>query len=158
MTQQTGEVHRTGIKRELAVKLSFEDMLDVAINKTKLEDQVEKLETEFDLVKDKHKTDLAEVEAKIAALRAQLRTGERATVVECFERWKGNLLELVRTDTNQVVETRTATLKDTQPDLPSMAAAQADAAKAQAAAGVAEDDEGDVVPIEGSSKKKRGAR
>lgn len=151
---QPGEVHRSGIKRELPVKLSFEDMLDVAINKSKLEDEVEKKETDFGLVKDKHKTELGELEAKIAVLREHLRNGERRTVVECFERWKGNLLELVRTDTGDVVETRTATLKDTQADLPAMAAAQADAAKTQADAGVAEED-GDVVPIEGGKQKRR---
>lgn len=159
MTKPTGEIHRTGLMRELPVKLDLQDMVDVATNKSMLENERDKIELK---AKEAAKVAKAEVEAldeRIATLRAQLIAGERRTVIECFERWRGNLLEVVRGDTNAVVETRTATLKDTQADLPAMAAAQADAAKTQADAGVSEDDEGDVVPIDGGEKKKRrGAR
>jgi hypothetical protein len=155
----TEEIHRTDIRRELPVKLTDEEMFEIHLHKCKLEDQLEEAEQDLADVKADWKTKIEVLESQIAEKRGWLRTGEQKRVVKCYERWRGNLLEVVREDTSAVVDTRTSTLKDTQPDLPELAQAQADAAKTQSDAGVSEDDDGNVIPLEGDGKKrKRGSR
>lgn len=165
-TTSADEIHRTGIERELACRLTDEQLLEVALHKAELEDKHEALEAELADVKASYKRRTEELEALIAEDRQVLKSRTVTRVVECFERWRGNVLEIVRSDTGEVIDTRTPTLRDTQRVVPGTEEpAEAskpcdeqlagDAARTQADAGVAEDDEGDVIPIESADGSKR---
>jgi hypothetical protein len=159
----TEDIHRTDIKRELPCRLSPDEMLDIAVRKSKLEGELEELEEEFSEEKRSWNKRLEELEGRIGVMRSELRTGEQRRVVTCFERWRGQLIEIVRDDTGEVVDTRASTLRDTQQTIPGTGDAgddeqQADAARTQRAAGVEEDEEGDVVPPESSGSGKRGKK
>lgn len=158
----TQEIHRTGLQRELPCKLKQHEWLEIAVKKSRLEDELEEVKEQFDQVKEQWKKRITEIEDRIAVHRVELRTGEQKRVVECFERWKGQVIEIVRDDTGEVIDSRTASLRDTQQQIPGTEedeAAQADAAATQRSAGVAEDEDGDVIPIEsngsGRPKKKK---
>lgn len=155
----TEEIHRTDIKRELPCRLSPDEMLDIAIRKSKLEAQLEEKEEEFAENKREWTKALEEIESRIGVMRSELRTGEQRRVVNCHERWRGQLIEIVRDDTGEVVDTRASTLRDTQQSIPGTGEdgdeQQADAARTQRDAGVAEDEDGDVVPPESNGSGKR---
>lgn len=159
------EIHRTGIERELACQLTRDELTDVAIHKAELEDALEQLEAELAEVKASFKRRTDELDALIAADRQVLKSQSKQATVRCYERWRGNMLELVRTDTGEVVDSRAPTLRDTQQTIPGSddeqteqpsedAELAGDAARTQADAGVAEDDE----PPESNGVSKRKAK
>ncbi len=165
----TQDIVNRDIKRELAVKLTNEDLLEIAIEKAQLEAQLEELETDFGDAKKEWAKRMEDVEKRIAVKGHELRSKEQKRVVDCFERFRAGLIETIRTDTYEVVETRAANLfeaaKASGKTLPTGEPAevdpdelaQRDAAKAQKDVGVAEDENGDVIPVEddGSKRKSR---
>ncbi|HWU85761.1 MAG TPA: hypothetical protein VN253_00695 [Kofleriaceae bacterium] len=157
------DVHRTNIQRELPVKLDDEQLLLVAMNKAMLEDELDQLEQDFGDAKEDWKKRIEDKEAEIALRRKELKDKARRSLVDCYERWRGNVIEVVRSDTGEVVDSRAATLKDTQQTIPGAGDVAADAARTQAGAGVAESPDGDVVPPDDADgatngKGKRGGK
>jgi hypothetical protein len=161
-----GDVIRDQIKRELPVRLTDAERLEIAEAKAMAESELdEHSATEADRRREAAKRG-EEIEKRIAVMGAELRTREQRRVVLCYERWKAGQVEVVRRDLDprdpqSVVERRAANLAEAQRAIPD--AAQEDggdvltqAAKMQRDAGVAEDDDGDVVVPDTAAKKRRG--
>jgi hypothetical protein len=166
-----------GIKRELPVRLTNDELLDVAFSKARLEDERDQLEDQFADVKRQWTERIAGIEKHIDAMGLELRTRERKQVVICHERVVAatRMVEVVREDTNEVVDRRAANLFEvgkvlppakrdeanaTAEDPPDVDDALAAAAEeTMKAANVEENDEGDVtVPDTAAPKKKRGRK
>lgn len=138
----TEDIHRRGIERELPCKLSNSQLLEIAISKANLEAHLEELEAKFEDVKREWTTQMKDVEKRISTMSGELRTREQRRVIECYERWRdGATLEIVRTDTGEVIDVRVATLRDKQPNLP--ATDDEPAAAADVQTGFPEDDDED---------------
>lgn len=146
------DIVKRDIMRELPCKLTDEQLLEVAINKAEAEAALEELESDFKDVKEEWSVRIAQSEKRIAEMGAELRTKEQKRVIKCYERFVAGTIEVVRSDTKEVVERRAANLSEAQRALPATDA-KADAAKVQRDNGVAENDEGDVVPPEGDGKR-----
>ena len=67
-----------------------------------------------------HKKDLKEINGKLRVLLSELESGKEERNVECFERkdFKRKKAEVVRTDSNEVVETRTMEAWELQEKFP----------------------------------------
>lgn len=114
----TDEIHRE-FERELPVKLQGKELLEVAISKANAEAELEQEEAKFEDVKREWGTKLKNIEKRISTMGTELRTREQRRPVPCFERWRdAGTLEIVRTDTGEVIDVRVATMKDKQPNLP----------------------------------------
>jgi hypothetical protein len=168
------------IKRELPVKLTNDQLLEVAFSKARLEDERDQLQDQFADVKREWGERIAGVEKHIDAMGVELRTRERRQVVLCHERVVAatRMVEVVREDTDEVVERRAANLFEVGKVLPpakreetdataedppevddALAAAANETLKAAAAANVEETEDGDVtVPDTAAPKKKRGRK
>lgn len=138
----TEDIHRRGIERELPCKLTNTDLLEVAISKAKAEAFLEEQEAKFEDVKREWSTSLKEIEKRISTMGSELRTRERRQPVECYERWRdGATLEIVRSDTHEVIDVRTATLRDKQPNLPETDGEPTPAINGEVQTGFPDDDE-----------------
>lgn len=147
----TEDIHRTGIERELPCKLTNEQLLETAISKANAEAHRDELEAKLEDLKREKTTEIKEVEKRIDAMGAELRTRERKQLVECYERWRdGATLEIVRSDTREVIDVRVATARDKQQPLPS----GDEPADAAAQTGFPEDDEDDADDEEPAPKSK----
>lgn len=166
------------IKRELPCNLTQEEMLDIAIDKAKAEGELEQVRDEFRDVKDQWNERIEEAEKRIAQMGVEIRTRQRKRVVLCHERVvaETRMVEVVREDTNEVVDRRAANLFEAGKVLPQTkhldvhagdepadgdvdSALAAAAAETQRAANVEETEDGDVVPPEGDGKRaKKGKR
>lgn len=149
----TDDIIRKNIKRELPVKLDNSEMLDIAIAKANAEGDLDELQVEFRDVKAEWNQRIEEQEKRIAIMSVELRTKEQKRVVVCFERFRAGTIEVVRDDTKDVIERRSASLAEAQKAIPGTDVAAA--AAAQKAANVEEDDEGDIVAPAGDGKKQR---
>lgn len=155
------EIHRRGIERELPCQLTNQQLLEIAISKSNLEAYLDELGAKFEDAKREWQTQIKEVEKRISTMSAEIRTREQRRVIECYERWRdGATLELVRTDTGEVVDVRVATLKDKQGELPATDAPPT----SDVQTGFPEDDEDDAgdgaddAPDEGDKPKRRKGR
>lgn len=149
----TKEIHRTGIERELPCKLTTPELLEIAISKANAEEYLEEQQAKLEDLKREHGNAIKETEKNIARMGQELRTREQRRPVECFERWRdGGTLEVVRSDTGEVIDVRVATLRDKQGELPTDSE-PAPATDAQT--GFDEDDEDEEKPAE---KTKRGRK
>lgn len=158
----TDKITRKSVLRELPVELADQELLEVARDKARREAALEELQASFTDVKRDWNARIEADEKVIAQLGAIVRTGQRRQPVDCFERYqtegehKGKV-EVVRKDTDEVVERRVADLLEARNALPPEEGdVAAQAARMQRAAGVEENDEGDVVPPDEAAPKKRG--
>jgi hypothetical protein len=169
-----------GIKRELPCRLTNDELLEIALSKARLEDERDQLQDQFADVKREWGERIAAIEKHINAMGLELRTRERRQVVLCHERVVAatRMVELVREDTNEIVERRAANLFEVGKILPlakrnvtdaiaedppevdeALKAAAEETMRAAAAANVEETDDGDVtVPDTAAPKKKRGRK
>lgn len=112
------DIHREGIVRELPVKLAASQLLEIAISKANAEAQLEQDESKLEDIKREWGDKLKEQKKQIAAMGSALRTREQRQPIDCYERWRdGATLEVVRTDTGEVIDVRVATLRDKQGEL-----------------------------------------
>jgi hypothetical protein len=166
--ETVGDVIRDGIKLELPVRLTDAERLAIAEAKAEAESKLDDHRANLADIKREWGKREEEIEKRIAVMGAELRTREQKRVVVCYERWKAGQVEVVRRDldprdTASVVERRAANLAEAQrvmPDAEPVAGGDvlAQAAQMQRDAGVAENDEGDVVPIAEGDKKRRGGK
>lgn len=162
-------ITRKKIMLELPCPITDRELLEISRDKAKHEDELDEISAEFSDVKRQWSSRLEAKEKQIEQLRAVIRTGEQKRPIECFERYvddgehKGKV-ETVRRDTLEVVERRIADLLEARsatPDAepPNDEDVLAQAARMQRAAGVEENEDGDVVvPEERAPKKKRGKK
>lgn len=110
------DIINRNIKRDLLCTVAESDLLihakaaaerrhDIAVEKDKEAKRVKA-----------HKEAVLELEAKVAHLDMIVRTGKEPREVVCFEQFVNGVVELVREDTGEVVETRQATARDRQTD------------------------------------------
>lgn len=160
-------VLRKKILLELPCPLDDSALLAIAKDKSTQEAELEQLEEEFADFKRGWSARIEAKEKAIALLGHQIRTGEQKRVIECFERYQAEgehagKVETVRKDTFDVVERRVADLLEARNAVPDSDQEDdkgdvlAQAARMQRAAGVDENDEGDVVPPDEPAPKKRG--
>ena len=148
----TQEIHRQ-FEKELPVKLGGKELLEVAISKANAEAELEQEQAKFEDVKREWGAKLKNVEKRIATMGTELRTREQRRMVPCYERWRdGATLEIVRGDTGEVIDVRTATMKDKQPNLPETTGEPAAATEVQT--GFPEDEEDDAAGDEEASDEK----
>lgn len=158
----TANIVKKKIMLELPCPITEREELDISRHKARAELELEELLAEFADVKRDWGKRVEEKEKYINQLGAVIRTGEQKRVIECFERYVGDgehagKVEVVRKDTDEVIERRMANLLEARganPD-PDETPEQRDAARTQAAAGVEEDEDGDVIPPAGDGKKSR---
>lgn len=102
--------------RQVAVKLTNEEKLLKAQEVAELVAEVGRLEDEKKSVGSDFKARIDERNASMRRLAYQLRSGTELREVECFERLKAHKdkVEIVRTDTLEVVSERPATPEDRQ--------------------------------------------
>lgn len=162
-------ITRKKIMLELPCPISDHELLNIARDKARHELELDEIAADFADVKRDWNGRVEAKEKHIAQLGAVIRTGEQKRPIACFERYvddgehKGKV-ETVRSDTQEVVERRVADLleaRNATPDAepPGDEDVLAQAARMQRAAGVEENEDGDVVvPEERAPKKKRGKK
>lgn len=161
-----GDVIREGIKRELPVRLTDAERLEIAEAKALAEAQLDEHSAEEADRRREATKRAEEIEKRIAVMGAELRTREQRRVVLCYERWKAGQVEVVRRDLDprdplSVVERRAANLAEAQraiPDPDKLDGGEdvlTQAARMQRDAGVHEDEDGDVVVPDAPAKGKR---
>lgn len=155
--EPVGDVLKKGIKRELPVRLTDIERLEIAEAKAKLEAELDEHRAEESDRRREASEREKEIEKRIAVMGAELRTREQRRVVICYERWEAGQVVIVRQDVDpvdaeSVVERRAANLAEAQKVMPGAGQPAkngdvlAEAAKMQRDAGIEEDDAGDVVP------------
>lgn len=164
-----GDVIRAGIKRELPVRLGDRELLEIAIAKASAEAELDEHNANLADMKREQAKIGEDIEKRIATMGAELRQRQQRRVVICYERWNAGLVEVVRQDLDprnpeSVVERRAANLAEAQRAIPDPEAARPDddvltaAAKMQRDAGVAENEDGDIVAPDGDGRKRGGRR
>jgi hypothetical protein len=167
-------VVRKRVLRELPVKLTDRELLDVAKQKSDAESELEELQAEFAETKREWNARIEAIETRIARHAAEFREGTQKRPVECHERYvregeHAGKVETVRLDIGEVVDRRVADLLEARNALPKDEAdAQAEigdeilaeAARLQQEAGVEETEDGDVVVPDAAApkSKKKGKR
>lgn len=173
------------IQRELSCKLTDAQLLEKATKKADLEAELESIEEQFSDVKGDWNKRIADQEKRIHALGTEIRERASRMPVTCHERFDSErkVIEIVREDTNEVVDTRYPNLFEANQHGPkvehvagdevaapgddaseddALEAAQAEAnaaAQNQQDQGIEENEDGDVVPTdEAAPKKKRGKK
>lgn len=156
------------LRLELPVPLTDHEQLEIARGKARLEQELEEKRGEFADVKREWSEVFEGFEKRIAQAGAELRTGEQKRVVECHERYvregeHAGKVEVVRNDTNVVVERRVANLLEARravpPDEDEIADdILADAARLQSETAVEETPDGDVTVPDAPAPKKRGRK
>jgi hypothetical protein len=140
--ENTEEITRKGIQRELPVKLTPPELLTIAITKSKAEAERDELCAEFRDVKSDWNGRMEQLDNRIKAMGMTLRTQEERRVVTCHERFKAGTIEVVREDTGEVVERRAATMAEAQKVIPGTESTEG-AAATQRANVVEEDEDGE---------------
>lgn len=142
---QTEDIVKDNITRELACELDDRDVLTIARAKAKAEAELEELQEEIDDERTVQKARLEAVEKRIEIMGAEIRTGEQRRPVPCYERFVSGMIEVVRKDTNEVIDRRAASLVEAQKVMPMTDAPADDASTLEQAAhkqrGFAEDDD-----------------
>lgn len=170
------------IKRELPSKLTDAQLLEVATHKADLEAELEEMHDQFADTKRDWSKRLEDVEKRIEHLGGEIRSRSRKSVVICHDRVDSitRMVETVREDTNEIVDRRVANLFEASHVMPKTEHTKGDAiaapgdedddaadesladaaAETQRAAGIEENEDGDVVvpdtavPKKTRSKKK----
>lgn len=118
--QQQADIFLRKFTRELPVTLNdhenqvYGKMLAEKVNELKLAEDKKK-----QVVAD-HNNRIKVIENEITRIAVARAKGEELRPVTCGERLHGNVIEIVRIDRGEVVDTRPADLKDLQTDLPGM--------------------------------------
>jgi hypothetical protein len=118
-----GEIIGTEFARELPVALSDEEkqsygkQLAERVNEqTMLEERKKQSNAEWS-------TKIKKVEIEISRLADARAKGAELRPVKCIERLKGNVVEIVRLDRDEVVESRAAEMRDMQTEFPDIGGA-----------------------------------
>jgi hypothetical protein len=137
-------------QRDLPVKLSDDEIRERGIEMAKLEIAKEDTENQIAEVKeaakqqiDSMKETMTGLTERMRTLAREIRTGECEKSIQVFERidMGSNMVEIIRNDTMEVVETRPVTEADRQMDLDGVLGKIADdTEKADVANGEVEDD------------------
>jgi hypothetical protein len=132
-----GDVLADGISRELPVRLTDLERLELADRKATAEDELAAHQTRMA----EQRRELAKhgeaIARRIADMGTALRERQERRVVVCYERWANGQVEVVRRDIDprdpaSIVDRRPATLEESQHALSGLSAAQpAPAATAQ---------------------------
>lgn len=117
MAQDKEDIIRRGLHRDLPVKLGEDEV-------TKALRRWADRHAELEMV-DNQKSDTvasfarrkAEIEADMKILRDECRNEERIMPVECYERFAAGMIEIVRSDTGEVVDRRPASAAERQRDM-----------------------------------------
>lgn len=155
-----GDIIRRGLRRDQPVKLTKDELLEKMTAFTVKDAERDELTDELVKETKKRKQQIEELDDEIGLIKRCIRTGEEDRSVVCFERldrrsdgtWE---VVLIRSDTNAVVERRSAHAAELQRHLPSEYAGQqgldlggAGRAPADDAPADAPGDGGDDVPDE----------
>lgn len=106
-------------QRRLPVRLTGEQMAQLARDEGMLVDEIDALETEAKKTAAGYKSAIKDKRAELLKLAEQARTRTRTEMIDCFERlnYAEDRVEVVRADTFEVIESRTANDSDRQQPL-----------------------------------------
>lgn len=172
----TSKIIARNIKRELPSRLTDVQLLEVATNKADLEAELEETQDQFADNKREWSKRLEDIEKRIDHLGGEIRSRSRKSVVICHDRVDAitRMVETVREDTGEIVDRRVANLFEASQVMPQTQHTKGDAiaapgdeddegvdtsladaaAETQRAAGIEENDEGDVVVPDTAAPKK----
>lgn len=146
-------------KRPLAVELTDEEKVKKGHKAGMLKKAIAKVRAEMKLATTDHKERLKEHQANLDGILDDLETGTEVRSVECFERqdFAKKKVEVVRTDTSEVVESRAMTAFELQTKMPGTVQSAAElAAKIPAADDGDDFNEEEAALVANSTTKKRG--
>lgn len=110
------DIIKRNIKRDLLCTVTESDLIIHAKATAERRHDLAVEKNAHALATKAHKERVLELEETINRLDSIVRTGKEAREVTCFEQFVHGVVELVREDTGEVVETRQATAKDRQTD------------------------------------------
>lgn len=118
------DVIRRGIKRVLPCKLTEDEFVEIAKKRVGREALLKQCEADLAREQKKRKDQIAELEDEIGTMGRQLHTESEDRTVLCNEVFRRaengtGYVHTIRLDTNEEVETRPATVSETQRYLPS---------------------------------------
>jgi len=165
-------VIQRGVKRLLPCKLTDTELLQIALQRTDKEALRDDMVADFDRHKAKHKAALEEIEDEIKKAYRELHTREQDRSIPCTALFRraddgSGWVDTIRTDSNEVVETRPCTPSEAQRYLPGVeGAAPADGPILDETedAGDDEDEEdlddgiNDLTPAQKAAKEAKAAR
>lgn len=123
METHQGDIIRRGLRRDQPVKLTKDELLEKMTAFTVKDAELDELVDDLGKETKKRKQQIEELEDEIGGIKRCIRTGEEDRSVACFERldrrsdgtWE---VVLIRSDTNVVVERRSAHAVELQRHLP----------------------------------------
>lgn len=132
-----GDVIRDGIPRDLMVRLTDLERMEMADAKSELEDELVALNTRMAEVRREMTKAADAIARRISDMRAALRDKQQRRVMLCYERWDNGQVEVVRRDLDprdpaSVVDRRPATIEEAQRVLAGVAATTSPPATAEA--------------------------
>lgn len=112
------EILRRDLPRELPCALTDNERLQRAIEAAKKRGERNLLEDQAAELKETAKRLLADHDSVLERLDSAVRDGSERRLIRCHERFHAGMVELVRDDTLEVVESRPATFAEAQRTMP----------------------------------------
>jgi hypothetical protein len=145
-------------KRPLPVELTDDEKVKKGHKAGSLKKAIAKVRAEMKLATADHKEQLKQHQANLDGILDDLETGTEVRSVECFERqdFAKKKAEVVRTDTSEVVESRSLSAFELQTKVPGTAQTAAELAAKIPAGDDADDFNEEEAAVVASATKKRG--
>jgi hypothetical protein len=118
MTQDPDYTQRARFTRELPVKLNEHELQVYGLMCASKVGEIKLAEEKLKQHNAASKTALKGMRQELERIANARKAGEELRAVECAERLHTNVIEIVRIDTGEVIDTRPAEITDLQPNLP----------------------------------------